>query len=222
MVDHASSGAIGGDVLVSQTGISLSTLEHSLMGCKKEDRYKEDGLGSSVEGIPERSAAVFLLFANLDGSPVLLLIRRSQHVALHKGDIAFPGGVRESTDLSYLETAYRETEEEIGAHVDQIEFWGELNNVETSTGFTVAPFTGRLLDVSSLTPQHSEVAEIIMAPVSALIDPDAVRSMSVLSGAEIVHAPAYAYNGHVIWGATGRILSQVIYRSCLNTSAKLS
>lgn len=222
MVHHVSRGVIGGDILVSQTGISLLTLKHSLMGCKKEDRYKKAGLVYSVEDTPVRSAAVFVLFAHLDDSPILLLIRRSQHVALHKGDVAFPGGVREASDLSDLETAYRETEEEIGAHVDQIEFWGELNKVETSTGFTVTPFTGQLLDVSSLTPQRREVAEIIMAPMNALIDPHAVRSISVLNGAEIEHVPAYAYNGHVIWGATARILSQVIYTSCLKTSVKLS
>ena len=192
------------------------------MGCKNGDRYIEDGLVASVKETPVRNAAVFLLFANLEGSPILLFIRRSQHVALHKGDIAFPGGVREASDLSYLETAYRETEEEIGVHVDQIEFWGELNRVETSTGFTVTPFTGQLLDVSSLTPQHREVAEIIMAPMNALIDPHALRSMCVLKGSEIVSAPAYAYNGNVIWGATARILSQVIYTSCSKTSAKLS
>ena len=110
----------------------------------------------------------------------------------------------------------------IRAHVDQIEFWGELNRVETSTGFTVTPFTGQLLDVSSLTPQHREVAEIIMAPVNTLIDPRALRSMSVLKGSEIVSAPAYAYNGNVIWGATARILRQVIYISCSKASAKLS
>ena len=154
-------------------------------------------------------AAVFVLFAACEGEPGILLTRRSQNVARHKGEVAFPGGVEEPGDADPLDTARRETVEELGVRPEDIEPWGALSPLVTSTGFLVLPFTGRLANPDRMSPSADEVSEAFRMPVSTLLDPGCVRDISVLEGDELKRGRAYAWDGRVVWGATARILSEV-------------
>ena len=155
-------------------------------------------------------AGVFVLFAPGARGPVVLLTRRSQHVAYHKGEVSFPGGAREPGDDGLLATALRETVEELGVGAEEIEPWGGLSPVATSTGFAVMPFTGRLPAKARLSPCPLEVDEVFEVPVSALLDAACVRDISVLEGDELRRRPAYAHEGRVVWGATAMILTEVL------------
>ena len=156
------------------------------------------------------TAAVFALFVEREGEPALVLTRRSQNVAHHKGEVAFPGGVAEPEDGGLLDTARRETVEELGVRLADIEPWGALSPVTTSTGFQILPFTGRLMNRDGVSPCADEVDEVFDMPLSTLLDPGCVRDISVLEGDELNHRRAYACGGRVVWGATAAILTEVL------------
>ena len=155
-------------------------------------------------------AAVFVLFAEREDGPAIVLTRRSQRVAHHKGEVSFPGGVVEPGDSGLLDTARRETVEELGVQPSDIEPWGTLSPVDTTTGFVVLPFTGRLVNRDGVSACVDEVDEVFDAPLSTLLDPGSMRDISVIEGDELRHRRAYACDGRVVWGATAVILTEVL------------
>jgi 8-oxo-dGTP pyrophosphatase MutT (NUDIX family) len=93
-----------------------------------------------------KEAAVLLLILEREGAPCILFTKRTQTVAHHKGEISFPGGVRDKRDKNLLETALRETKEEIGIPAGKIEILGELDdNVTKVTNFHLTSYVGMLL-----------------------------------------------------------------------------
>ena len=155
-------------------------------------------------------ASVLVPFAERGGEPVLVLTRRSQEVRRHKGEIAFPGGIREPSDPSARDTALRETVEELGIALSGLTVWGELEPVETSTGYALTVFTGRLDGLENLRPSRREIAEVLPVPVAALLDESTVRNETRLVAGRLMSRPSYSYNGSVIWGATARIVAQLV------------
>ncbi|MBM3958250.1 MAG: CoA pyrophosphatase [SAR202 cluster bacterium] len=159
---------------------------------------------------PEPEAAVAALIWDVKRAPSLVLMRRSMLVHHYKGHIAFPGGSREREDSSLRDTAIRETVEELGVRSEDIELWGDLDSVTTSDGMTVRPFTGRLNPAAILDPDPGEVGSILTVAVQDLIRIDSERDETRLIDGKLISRPAYSYNGNVVWGATARILAQLI------------
>jgi 8-oxo-dGTP pyrophosphatase MutT (NUDIX family) len=151
-----------------------------------------------------------LLFGGRENEPALLLIKRSDEVRHHRNEWAFPGGVCEPGDESLRHTALRETIEELGVDPADIRHWGALDPVNTRTGFVVWPFVGRLMSQKSMSLSKREVAEVVNVPVAELARPESARTISIVEGDSIRTMPAYAYNGRIIWGATGRIIGQTL------------
>ncbi|MBI4220538.1 MAG: CoA pyrophosphatase [Chloroflexi bacterium] len=151
-----------------------------------------------------------VLLWGVDSEPSLVLTRRSMQVQNYKGHIAFPGGSREPEDASLTATAVRESVEELGVGATSIEVWGDLDTVYTLDGMPVTPFTGRLSPDALLKPDAREVGSILAIPVSELIRPGAERDESRLVDGRVISRPTYSYNGNVVWGATARILAQLI------------
>lgn len=164
---------------------------------------------------PPRRAAVLLMLFEKDGETHLVLTRRTDTVATHKGQISLPGGVRELFDESLLRTALRETEEELGITPDQVEIVGEMEDVHTATSnFLVKPYIARLAAIPTYRPDSLEVAEVIEVPVSALRRPDIFREETRTLPEDPNHKVYfYQYGEYVIWGATARILMQFLQRS---------
>lgn len=156
-----------------------------------------------------RPAAVLVPFSSADGEPCLVLTRRSQLVRNHKGEIAFPGGIPEATDGSPLRTAVRETVEELGVRESDLTIWGELDSVETSTGYVLSVFTGRVENFDGTRISRREIDEVLVVPVAELFAPESARDESRLIEGRLSSRPTYSYNGHVIWGATARIIAQL-------------
>lgn len=159
---------------------------------------------------PEPEAAVTALLWGSENAPELVLMRRSMHVNRYKGHIAFPGGSREREDGTLRNTAIRETVEELGVKSGEIDIWGELDSVTTHDGMTVRPYTGRLDPAATLDPDPAEVGSILTVKVRDLIRADAERDETRLLDGKLISRPAYSYNGNVVWGATARILAQLI------------
>ncbi len=156
----------------------------------------------------QRRAAVLLPLFVRDGALRVLLTRRTDTVEHHRGQISFPGGVEEEDDESPWATAVRETEEELGIAPGDVHLLGALTPLVTVTEFFVEPFVGAIPYPHVLKPAAAEIAEVIDVPIAALLDPKALERR-VLPGRE---EPTlfYHHGSHVIWGATARMLKELL------------
>jgi 8-oxo-dGTP pyrophosphatase MutT (NUDIX family) len=157
------------------------------------------------------SAAVILPFYEKQNQYHILFTKRTTNVKNHQGQISFPGGAYQEGDSSLLDTALRECCEEIGLSPDQIEILGELDDTPTFTSnYIITPFAGLLRCPFTLKVNRYEIAEIIEAPVPALLDTNNLHYGTEVVDNQTITAYYYSYQGKVIWGATARILHQFL------------
>lgn len=174
-----------------------------------ESALRERG-GDGENGIEGRPAAVLVPFCMVDDELSVLFIRRSMNLKHHPGQMAFPGGAADAEDRNLSATAVRETVEEIGVSASEVDVWGTLDPLLTISNFALSPFTGWLAQASDFKVSEREVSEVITVPVGALIDGTCDRDETRRYESGYVSRPTYAYNGRVIWGSTGQIVSQLI------------
>jgi 8-oxo-dGTP pyrophosphatase MutT (NUDIX family) len=155
-------------------------------------------------------AAVMLLLYPKDGEYCILLNKRSEDVEYHKGEISFPGGAKDPEDRDFLETALRETEEEMGIKRSDVTVLGQLDDMTTRSGFRIQVYAGTIDYPYEFKPSEIEIAEVLEVPLSVLLDPASVRVETRMEDGRKVSASSYAYNGHLIYGATARILQQFL------------
>lgn len=154
-------------------------------------------------------AAVLLLVYPKDGDYCILLNKRTDRVEHHKGEISFPGGRREGSDRTLLDTALRETHEEMGVMPGDVEVLGELDDVATPFN-VVSPFVGTIAPSYRFKPSAREVAEVLEVPVASLGDEDNHRDEVRLVDGEISRRESYVYRGHLIFGATAKVLTRFL------------
>lgn len=156
-------------------------------------------------------AAVLLpLFGHPD-RPGLVFTERPIEMRRHAGEISFPGGRQDTPDEKLLDTALREAQEEIGLDPATVQIAGALPPVGTFvTGYKVHPFVGLIPDGLRFQPNPDEVAAVLMFTLEQLRDGFAMRRL-VRRGIPIRTA-TYEVGEHMIWGATGRIVSDFLGR----------
>jgi 8-oxo-dGTP pyrophosphatase MutT (NUDIX family) len=173
---------------------------------------------SHLPGSGRIAAVMVLLYADptydkskLDTS--LVLTRRQPGLRKHAGQIAFPGG-RQDKGETLEETSLRETYEEIGVGPENIEVLGRLNQVYIPpTDFTVVPFIGWHNGRPEFVASESEVAEVIEARISYLLDPSTLaRGVVSTDSKRRIEVPYYRVDHHRVWGATAIMLSELIDR----------
>lgn len=187
------------------------------MGDKQGDTFIEyieqviaESTHKSVDDPALTPAGVMLLVYRKDNEYCILLQKRSSRVDSHKGEISFPGGKRDPNDESMLATAIRETHEEMGIDPQDVRVFGALDQTSTTTGYLTYPFVGTIPYPYNFYPSEQEVAEVLEVPVSSLMDTANRRGeMRVVNG-DLQCAPVFAYDGHIIFGATARILDRFI------------
>ena len=145
-----------------------------------------------------------------DGQDHVLLIKRSDSSHRHAGEIAFPGGVKEESDPSILFTALREAYEEVGIDKKDVEVIGELDPAVTSQQFKISPFVGVFPYPYVYRICKDEVSDILEVPVSSLLDPKNFYIEQREHNGRLFDTYFYNYRGHSIWGATARILRQLL------------
>jgi 8-oxo-dGTP pyrophosphatase MutT (NUDIX family) len=163
-----------------------------------------------VDGTGMMPSAVMILLYPKDGEYCILLNKRSEQVEHHKGEISFPGGARDPEDRDALETALRETEEEMGIKRSDITVIGEMDEVATRSNFRVQVFTGTIEYPYEFSPSAIEIAEVLEFPVSALIDPVNRRTETRWDNGQPVTSYSYVHEEHVVFGATARILQSCV------------
>ncbi len=153
-------------------------------------------------------SAVLIPLYRREGQCHIVFIKRTQTVKEHKGQISFPGGSRETSDSTLLDTALRESREEIGLSPEDIEVVGELDDeITTTSNYIVTPFVAVIPWPYRFTMNPAEVDEILEVPVAALMSENCMKpDIETIDGGIVVDSYNYHYNGRLIWGATARIL----------------
>ena len=164
-------------------------------------------------GFKLRRAAVLVpLVARPEGLTVLLTLR-TDHLSSHAGQIAFPGGRAEELDSSPIETALRESEEEIGLHRRHVSIVGVLPDYITGSAYRVAPVVALVHPPFEMVADPNEVAEIFEVPLAFLMNGMHHQRLSFeLPGAEgRRHFYAMPYERFFIWGATAGMLRNLFH-----------
>ena len=157
------------------------------------------------------AAVLFPIVRRPEGDTVLLT-RRTAHLRDHAGQVSFPGGRVETQDGSPLETALRETKEEIGLHRRHIEVLGYLPEYRTGTGFSVIPVVALVEPPFELEPDSFEVAEVFEVPLVFLLDQNNHQRHAVHLRGALRHYFAMPYENYFIWGATAGMIRSLSER----------
>ncbi|MBU2167140.1 MAG: CoA pyrophosphatase [Alphaproteobacteria bacterium] len=153
-----------------------------------------------------RPAAVLILVIAEGEGPRVLMTRRSDSLASHTGQIAFPGG-RLDAGESVVEAALREAREEVALSVEGIEVLGLADRYETGTGFLVTPVVAWTTTAPRTEPNPAEVAEVFEVPWAFLMDAANHRQDHYeLEGQPRRYFWAMPYGERYIWGVTAGIL----------------
>ena len=142
--------------------------------------------------------------------PKVLMIVKSKQLNHHAGEIAFPGGKWTEDDNDLLDTALRETREEIGLTISRGDVIGQLENVRTlNSGFTITPFVSILDNITQL-KTNFEVESILQIPLIPLLQTlDDDKDPHHQSLQEMY---TFTYNNKIVWGASARILKHLVNR----------
>ncbi len=159
------------------------------------------------DGKTKLSSVLIIIY---DKEPKILMIEKSRHLHNHAGEIAFPGGRWTEDDIDLLDTALRETEEEIGLTISRNDVIAQLENVTTlNSGYTITPFVC-ILDKIPKLKSNSEVESIFHMPLIPLLQTlDYDQDPSHQSLQEMY---VFTYNDKIVWGASARILKQLVNR----------
>jgi len=141
----------------------------------------------------------------------VLFTQRTERMKEHKGQISFPGGARQEGDKTLLDTALRESAEEIGLAPGEVVVLGELDDALTATSnYVISPFVGVIPWPYKFKVDGWETEDIIEVPISALMDKCSRRQETEVIGGREITSYFYHYQGKIIWGATARILHQFL------------
>lgn len=176
---------------------------------------------------PLRRSAVLILFGALDRVPAdtwvsnvppeldVLLMRRSDALRHHAGQISFPGGGVEPGDDTLAATALREAAEETGLDPAGVDILGPLSDVHIPVSNNlVTPIVGWWRSPTPVRADESESLEVFRVPVAELLDPSARGTSVITRGGGTFRGQAFELRpqGHVVWGFTGIVLSNLFDR----------
>jgi len=157
-------------------------------------------------------AAVLVPLLDLAGRPALLYLRRALDLPDHGGQVAFPGGLREPGDRDLAATALREAAEEVAVDPARIEVLGALPRVSTLAKYSIQPFLSLWPPGSYAPASPGEVDRVFQVPLAWLADPTSSREVEIALPARRLCAPAWCWEGEIIWGATRRITLELLQR----------
>jgi 8-oxo-dGTP pyrophosphatase MutT (NUDIX family) len=156
-------------------------------------------------------AAVLIPLFHADGRLVAVLTERRAELRRHAGEISFPGGRQDEPDEDLRLTALREAEEEIGLPREEVALVGALPPAGTLvTGYKIHPFVGLISPGRSWTPQQAEVERVLELALADLAA--GYESRRLLRKGVPVRTPTYTVDGHLVWGATARIVESLLRR----------
>lgn len=170
-------------------------------------RYSDDMIHLNN---PRASAILALFYPDNQNETHFLLTLRASYKGTHSAQISFPGGKKETNDISLEQTALRETFEEVGINSKGIEILKQLTDAYIPpSNFLVTPYIGVHNQTPTFTP-NDEVDTLIEVKLADLLNDEnvVIRKMntSYMQNADV---PCFKLNGYIVWGATAMILSEI-------------
>ncbi len=150
-------------------------------------------------------AAVLIIIYGHD--PIILMTKKAKTLKQHGGEISFPGGKWQSSDHDLLETAIRETNEELSLSIDRNQILGQLDNVTTlNSKYTIAPFISIIDKIPNLKP-NSEVESVLHIPLFSFLE--TISNDTNHEHNSIKEMYTLTFEKHIVWGASARMLRQL-------------
>lgn len=176
-----------------------------------EMRIRELEAGLIKKKNPKKAGVMALFYPDMASQTRLLLIMRRSYNGVHSRQVAFPGGKREKTDTSLLETALRETREEVGVLTERVEVIREVSEVYIPpSNYDVQPFVGLYHQPAPFVLQVEEVDHLIEVPLIQVLDDNYLISQTLsTSYAKNIEVPAFHLEGYTVWGATAMMLNEI-------------
>lgn len=158
-----------------------------------------------------RLSSVLILFYEKNGAVHIPLTQRHDYEGTHSGQVSFPGGKWEPDDVELVNTAKRETREEIGVPEGRVEVIGQLSDIFIPpSNFKVSPFVSYTPEQPDFIIDDREVKELLEVPVDQLLDEAVLKRKDIkLNNGFKLNAPYFELEGKVVWGATAMMLSEL-------------
>lgn len=158
-----------------------------------------------------RAGVMVLFYPSENNITHFVLILRRTYRGVHSGQVGFPGGRYEPQDKDLLNTALRETEEEVGVPMSKVTVLKQLTEMYIPpSNFIVHPYLGFTEINPDFVIQEDEVESIIEVDLNHFLDDSIIISKKLTTSYAVeIDVPAFHLNGHVVWGATAMILSEV-------------
>lgn len=160
---------------------------------------------------PRRPAAV-LVGVREGVQPRIVLTVRTNDLPSHAGQVAFPGGRSEPDDADAIDTALRESEEEVGLERQLVTPLGFLDRFETVSGYNITPVVARIDSSARLYPEPAEVAEVFEVPLAFFLEPANLRRYTMDFRGHRREMVEFVHGGHRIWGATAAMVFNLLQR----------
>ncbi len=169
-------------------------------------------LNSPDESSAQLSSVLILFFPDEKGKPNIVLMKRVDYKGVHSGQISFPGGKAEAYDTDFYDTAYRETEEEIGISRSNCTTLGALSKLYVPpSNFLIFPVVASTDKRPIFKPDSKEVAQVITVPFDFFLLDSSLGVYQIhVPDFDTLQVPGFMVQNHLVWGATAMILSELI------------
>lgn len=160
---------------------------------------------------PKEAAVMAVFYPGQGKETRFVLILRKTYKGVHSNQIGFPGGRFEASDPDLMHTALRETEEEVGIPRGEVQVLREMTRLYIPpSNFWVQPYLGLMHRTPVLVPQEEEVAAVLEIDMDEFMSESClIRQTLSTSYAKNIEVPAFLLSGHVVWGATAMMLSEM-------------
>ena len=160
---------------------------------------------------PKQAAVMAVFYPGQQEETRFVLILRKSYKGVHSNQVGFPGGRVEEEDLNLMHTALRETEEEVGIPQQEVTVLREMTRLYIPpSNFWVQPYLGLMERTPLLVPQEEEVEAVLEIDIDEFLSESCLTRQTLsTSYATNIEVPAFLLNGHVVWGATAMMLSEM-------------
>jgi 8-oxo-dGTP pyrophosphatase MutT (NUDIX family) len=179
-------------------------LRNNLLALETHAIKQQDHKAESLD------AAVLAAFTYGGSEPELILTRRSQKMRSHAGEVAFPGGKIDPLDVSLIDTALRESHEEIGLRPNEVEVIGQIEAMHSRQGVKVQPLVGLVDSALDFRPCSEELDAVFKVPVALFYDKSASIMHSFEMNGSFVEMPAFKFQEFTIWGLTAAMIVKIL------------